>query len=185
VPRNRYEHVVGESLAAHIRKVQEGPLEEQLEVFDEIAVTRGLCSQQLGLLTLMTNREGVPQELQLQALAGAKDALQLVTELCERASRITRNLSEGVSIKYLGLMMAQIMECMRRAIEELPDDQRERISLRFAVLMDEHVRLPDGDPQVPLPISARKRNGQPHAELIMEQPSECASEANATSEHAT
>jgi hypothetical protein len=118
--------------------------EEQLEIFEEIALARTMLTEALDIAKVI---HGQGAEMELAAQRHVRDMMDTVADLCVRMARIGKDLADTVNVGALGMFVEEITRMMYARLGDQSDVAR--------ALADDlrQLRLPASgaqDPRVPL-----------------------------------
>lgn len=107
-----YSKFLGPTLAERVQEFTKGPVQEQLSLYDELAVARGMLSQALELQKKVELAESMGKEI----TAGSKHAVQTaineamknVGDMVDRIVKNEKAMEGNISITQLSFFVAQL-----------------------------------------------------------------------------
>jgi len=129
--------------------------EERLDLLEEVGVARTLCSQALALASVAFDDppEGVEQssvkideETKCLAISNAREAIEHVSRIVERAHKLSLNSREFISVKQIDLLVTQMCKLMHDVLGDEHLDKAKKIETAFR----DELRLPEDPKADPL-----------------------------------
>ena len=148
-----YLQCVGPTLKEKLTELLNKPHDEQVALYEELAVARAAAAQALKLASpifepkksLTPEVATLAEDPQFKALALStlKDAMTTVKDLVVAASKIEKDAEDKVSVKVINLFVIQIL----RAIESVLGADHDDLLRKIQKAIDEQVRMPLNDKQ--------------------------------------
>ncbi len=140
-----YSKHIGPTLAAKVEEMTQVPVGEQLNLYDELALARGMLCQALDLQKRIEAKEASGQEVSIGGKAAAqqmvRDALDGVTDLVDKIVKIEKSMEGAMSVTQLSFFVAQLTSLIYGVLgkDHLDLAQRLHESIR------DNLRLPGSD----------------------------------------
>jgi len=131
-----YRHVLSKTLAEAVDEMLGVAPEEQLSLFEELAIMRKMAGDAIQLYTLAEEKK--KNEAKVAAAELMRVALKDVVSVCESAARVSALGKDKISIHDIQYIINQIVRVAHDTLEET--DAR-----RFEKALHTHVRLPVKD----------------------------------------
>lgn len=144
LPKHYTKHL-GETLRHQIESLANESHQEQVQLYEELAVSRVMLEQALRLAEPVLIGDDMDDKTKLLAMSMLGDAIAGVKELVLACSKIENDVKERVSIRVLDLFVLQIMRAIYRAC---PDDE---IAEKIEFELRDSVSLPSGDQPLEVP----------------------------------
>jgi len=136
-----YSKYLGPKLSEQVKDALNRPHDEQVSLFEELAVSRGVATQALKLAQpLFDPQQATKLDLDTKvAILGAlNQAMAAVKEMVLAAARIEKETKDKVSLKVINLIVTQII----MAVNEVCGAENLDIAEAIAMAIDNKVRLP-------------------------------------------
>jgi hypothetical protein len=136
-----YSKYLGPKLKDKIQELLEAPHDEQIALYEELAIARSNACQALKLAQpLWDEKQSKKLEPETKALilSTVNDAMDHVKDMVLAASRVEKDAADKVSVKVLNLVVMQIVY----AINDVCGTENLKIAQAIERAIDERVRLP-------------------------------------------
>lgn len=143
LPKHYTRHL-GETLKGRIESLANESHQEQVQLYEELAISRVLLENALLLAEPVLINEKMDAETKALAMSMLGDAIGGVKELVLAISKIENDTREKVSIRVLDLFVLQLLRAVYRACDE---DVAGRIEMEIR----DSVSLPSGDQPLEIP----------------------------------
>lgn len=146
LPKHYTKHL-GETLRSRIEGLADESHEEQVQLYEELAISRVMLEQALKLAEpVLMNGADMDARTKMLAMSMLGDAIAGVKELVLACSRIENDAKERVSIRVLDLFVLQVMRAIYRVCG---DDSATAEKIEYE--LRDSVSLPSGDQPLELP----------------------------------
>lgn len=139
-----YSKYLGPKLSERVKELLDQPHDEQISLYQELAIARVNACEALKLAQPLYDDEKskkLSPELKSLILNTLQDAMGGVKELVLAASKLEKDSADKVSIKVINLIVMQII----MAINDVCGTENMAIAEAIAQAIDERVRLPLND----------------------------------------
>jgi len=139
-----YTKYLGPKLSQRVLELMDAPHEEQISLYEELALARVSAGEALSLSQPLFDPEvskKLTPEVKALILQTLSESLKNVKELVLAASKLEKESSDKVSIKVINLIVQQII----MAINDVCGVENMAIAEAIAAAIDERVRLPLND----------------------------------------
>ena len=149
-----YSKYLGPILSERVREAVNQPHDEQVSLYQELAITRGTACEALKLAQPLFDpklRKMIDDETAGMIVSTLNTAMSSVKELVLAAARIEKDSKDKVSLKVINLIVAQIIA----AVQDVCGEDHEELAEAIAAAIDKKVRLPMNDktsPEIELEI---------------------------------
>ena len=149
-----YSKHLGPKLAELIKEHLDKPHDEQVALYEELAIARATACQALQLASPLFEDSGKTLEPELKSLmmSTLNEAMKSVKDLVLAAGKLEKDSKDSVSIKTLNLVVMQIIT----AVHDVCGTENLGIAEMIADRINERVRLPLNDklnPHITVQIS--------------------------------
>lgn len=131
-----YKKVVGPKLSEAIKEAQLASPDEQLAVFEELALMRESASQFVGIYSKLLEDQAPAETLAVAALA-MQNALKEVVEVCSKATKAHEKMRQ-----YSAHDIENIIAQFTSFLWEVNGDEHRHLTLALLQLMKERLVLP-------------------------------------------
>jgi hypothetical protein len=131
------------TLSDYVEQCLELPPDEQLNLFEELAVMRGTVADSLKLYDLAQQVPGDTDKgrnTRLAASAILRESMADVAKLCESAARVERLAKDKLSVHNLAYVVSQVVRIAYHVFGDTPEKARE-----FEAKIREQVRVAADD----------------------------------------
>lgn len=133
----RYAKFLGPTLRSAIEELASDPHFDQVNLYDEIAVSRIAASKALKLAEpVLTGEAEVKESVKVLALDCVREAMNHVRDMVTAAAKIERDANAKVSLRVVDLIIVQIIKAV---YEVCPDKE---LAKKIAEHINDNVRLP-------------------------------------------
>jgi len=108
---------LGKTLQAAVDEMTSAPPSEQLSLYEELALARVTASEAVSLYDA-AQKPGASDDAKAQACAVVRDALCFVRDMALAACKAEESARDKVSIHTVRLVVAQVVRCIYRALED-------------------------------------------------------------------
>ena len=139
-----YSKYLGPKLSERVREALNTPHDEQVSLYEELALTRTMACEALKLAQPLFDDKQckkLNEETKALMVTTLGTAMNNVKDLVLAASRIEKDASDKVSIKVINLIVRQII----MAINDVCGTERMELAEAIAHAIDQRVRLPLND----------------------------------------
>lgn len=139
-----YSKFLGPTLGARVHEILQQSHDEQMSLYEEVAMTRIAAQEAIKLSAPLFDEETAAKlSVETKALMAEtlRSAMDGVKEMVVAASKIENAAHDRVSLKVVNLIVYQIV-C---AVHEACGDEHVDLAQAIAKLIDERVRLPMND----------------------------------------
>jgi len=139
-----YSKYLGPILTERVREAVNEPHDEQVSLYQELAITRSVACEALKLARPMFDpdlRKQIDDETAAMCMTTLNSAMASVKDLVLAAARIEKDSKDKVSIKVINLIVAQIIT----AVQDECGEEHESLAESIAQAIDKKVRLPMND----------------------------------------
>lgn len=141
---NFYSKYLGPKLSERVRELLDAPHDEQVSLYQELALARSNACEALKLAQPLYDEscaDKLTPELRSLMISTLNDAMSNVKDLVLAASRLEKESADKVSIKVINLIVMQII----MAINDVCGTENVAIAEAIAKAIDDRVRLPIND----------------------------------------
>jgi len=139
-----YSKYLGPKLSDKVKELLDVPHDEQVSLYQELAIARANACEALKLAQPLYNDDATSKltpELRSLMISTLRDAMSNVKDLVLAASKLEKEAGDKVSIKVINLIVMQII----MAINDVCGTENVVIAEAIARAIDERVRLPLND----------------------------------------
>lgn len=139
-----YSKHLGPKLSERVKELLDQPHDEQVSLYQELAVTRATACEALKLCQPLWNeklREKLAPETEALMIQTLGQAMSNVKDLVLAASRLEKDAGDKVSMKVMNLIVMQIV----LAINDVCGTENLELAEAIGKAIDERVRLPLND----------------------------------------
>lgn len=141
-----YSKYLGPKLSERVKDLLDRPHDEQVALYEELAIARANACEALKLAQpLFNDSKELNDETKSLIISTLNSAMAHVKDLVLAASKLEKEQSDKVSIKVINLIVYQIIA----AINEVCGTEHQSIAEAIANAIDEKVRLPLNDRLTP------------------------------------
>jgi len=140
-----YSKYLGPKLSERVKELLSKPHNEQVALYEELAVARAGACEALKLAQPLFEEKELSDETKSLIISTLNSAMANVKDLVLAASKLEKEQDDKVSIKVINLIVYQIIV----AINEVCGTEHQSIAEAIAQAIDEKVRLPLNDKLAP------------------------------------
>jgi len=144
-----YSKFLGPKLSERVRELLDKPHDEQISLYQELAIARANACEALKLASPLYDEElseKLTPEIKSLMISTLSTAMTEVKDLVLAASRLEKEAGEKVSLKVVNLIVMQIV----LAINDVCGTEYLGLAEAIALAIDERVRLPLNDKLNPI-----------------------------------
>lgn len=138
-----YRNRMSATLASFVEEHMQMSPEEQINLFEELALTRTVAGDAVALYdatvtALKEKNDDAANQTRLLAGSMLKDALKDVSDMCMRASAIEQNARDKFSVHTLQYIINQIV----RIVHEACEPEHHEVAERIEYMIHTMIRIP-------------------------------------------
>lgn len=138
LPKHYTKHL-GQTLRSKIEDLANESHNEQVHLYEELALARVLLEQAVVLCEPALIGNEMPVKVKVLAMSALADGIALVKDLVVAAAKIENDTRDKVSMRVLDLFVLQLLRAVYRACDD------DKIADRIEFEIRDSVSLPSGD----------------------------------------